>query len=420
MTPPRRSEGTILLLVSAVQFVNVLDFIMVVPLGPDFASALGIPMSQLGLVTGSYTIAGAAAGLAGAAFLDRFDRRTALAVSMAGLVAATAAGGLATGLGTLMATRVAAGLFGGPATSLAFAIVADAVPSERRGRAMGVVMGAFSVAAVLGVPAGLWLSQVGGWRLPFFSVAGVGAGVAAGAVLLMPPMGSHRGPAGRGAAGRGPLGEAYAFLADPAARLSLAATATVMGATFALVPNLAAFLQFNAGLPRERLGLLYMAGGATSFVVLRAVGRAVDRFGAPRVAAVGTAILVVNLALDFYPDVPVLPAWALFLAFMLGNSVRNPALTSLASRVPGASARARFQSTQSAVQHLASAAGALLSSRLLSVGPGDRLVGMDRVALWSTALALALPFLLWRVERHVVRREAAASAEIALPAVAGP
>jgi predicted MFS family arabinose efflux permease len=415
MMPPRRSERTILLLVSAVQFVNVLDFIMVVPLGPDFASALGIPMSQLGLVTGSYTMAGAAAGLAGAAFLDRFDRRTALAVSMAGLVAATAAGGLATGLGTLMATRVAAGLFGGPATSLAFAIVADAVPPERRGRAMGVVMGAFSVAAVLGVPAGLWLSQVGGWRLPFFSVAGVGAGVAAGAVLLMPPMGSHR-----GAASRGPLGEAYAFLADPAARLSLAATATVMGATFALVPNLAAFLQFNAGLPRERLGLLYMAGGATSFVVLRVVGRAVDRVGAPRVAAVGTAILVVNLALDFYPDVPVLPAWALFLAFMLGNSVRNPALTSLASRVPGASARARFQSTQSAVQHLASAAGALLSSRLLSVGPGDRLVGMDRVALWSAARALALPFLLWRVERHVVRREAAASADIALPAVAGP
>jgi predicted MFS family arabinose efflux permease len=415
VTTPRGSERTILLLVSAVQFVNVLDFIMVVPLGPDFASALGIPMSQLGLVTGSYTMAGAAAGIAGAAFLDRFDRRTALAVAMAGLVLATAAGGLATGLGTLMATRVAAGLFGGPATSLAFAIVADAVPSARRGRAMGVVMGAFSAAAVLGVPAGLWLSQVGGWRLPFFSVAGVGAGVASAAVLLMPPMGAHR-----SAAGSAPLGEGYAFLSDPAARLSLAATATVMGATFALVPNLAAFLQFNAGLPRERLGLLYMAGGAMSFVVLRAVGRAVDRVGAPWVAAGGTAILVANLALDFYPDVPVLPAWALFLAFMLGNSVRNPALTSLASRVPGASARARFQSTQSAVQHLASAAGALVSSRLLSVGPGDRLVGMDRVALWSTGLALALPFLLWRVERHVLRREAAASAGISLRTAAGP
>jgi predicted MFS family arabinose efflux permease len=412
--PSHRSERTLLLLVAAVQFVNVLDFIMVVPLGPDFASALGIPMSQLGLVTGSYTLAGAAAGIAGSAFLDRFDRRTALAASMAGLVLATAAGGLATGLGTLMAARVAAGLFGGPATSLAFAIVADAVPSERRGRAMGVVMGAFSVAAVLGVPAGLWLSQAGGWRLPFFSVAGVGAVVVAGALLLMPQMSAHR-----AAAGGDRPGEGYAFLRDPAARLSLAATATVMAATFALVPNLAAFLQFNAGLPRERLGLLYMAGGATSFVVLRVVGRAVDRFGAPRVAAAGTAILVANLLVGFYPDVPGLPAWALFLAFMLGNSVRNPALTSLASRVPAASARARFQSTQSAVQHLASATGALVSSRLLSVGPGDRLAGMDRVALGSAALALALPFLLWRVQRHVLRREAPSPAEPA-PRAAAP
>jgi MFS family permease len=65
-----RRERSILLLVSAVQFVNVLDFVMVVPLGPDFASALGIPVSRLGLVTGSYTLAAAAAGVAGSGFLD--------------------------------------------------------------------------------------------------------------------------------------------------------------------------------------------------------------------------------------------------------------------------------------------------------------------------------------------------------------
>ena len=52
MNTPRR-ERTVLLLVAAVQFVNVLDFVMVVPLGPDFAAALGIPMSSLGLVTAS-------------------------------------------------------------------------------------------------------------------------------------------------------------------------------------------------------------------------------------------------------------------------------------------------------------------------------------------------------------------------------
>jgi len=385
----------------------------VVPLGPDFAAALGIPMSRLGLVAGSYTLAAAAAGIAGSAFLDRFDRRSALAVSMAGLVASTAAAGLAKGLGSLLAARVAAGLFGGPATSLSFAIVADAVPPERRGRAMGVVMGAFSVASVLGVPTGLWLARAGGWRLPFLGVAGLGAVVVGSALLLMPPMRAHLGRApGRRA------GEGYAFLRDRAALLSLSATASTMAATFALVPNLPAFLQFNAGWPRDRLGLLYMAGGALSFAVLRLVGRAIDRFGAPRVAAFGTAVLIGNLSVDFYPAAPMLPAWALFLLLMLGNSARNPCLSSLASRVPRPAERARFQSTQSAVQHLAAAAGALLSSEVLGSAADGRLVGMDRVAVFSAVLAAALPFLLGFVQPLVLRREASEGAADSRPAAA--
>ena len=409
----RTSERTLLWLVSAVQFVNILDFVMVVPLGPDFAAALGIPMSRLGLVAGSYTLAAAAAGIAGSAFLDRFDRRSALAVSMAGLVASTAAAGLAKGLGSLLAARVAAGLFGGPATSLSFAIVADAVPPERRGRAMGVVMGAFSVASVLGVPTGLWLARAGGWRLPFLGVAGLGAVVVGSALLLMPPMRAHLGRApGRRA------GEGYAFLRDRAALLSLSATASTMAATFALVPNLPAFLQFNAGWPRDRLGLLYMAGGALSFAVLRLVGRAIDRFGAPRVAAFGTAVLIGNLSVDFYPAAPMLPAWALFLLLMLGNSARNPCLSSLASRVPRPAERARFQSTQSAVQHLAAAAGALLSSEVLGSAADGRLVGMDRVAVFSAVLAAALPFLLGFVQPLVLRREASEGAADSRPAAA--
>ena len=403
MTAPR-SERTLLLLVSAVQFVNVLDFVMVMPLGPDFAAALGIPVSRLGLVTGSYTLAAAAAGIAGSGFLDRFDRRSALAVAMAGLVLATAAGGLATGLGTLLASRVAAGLFGGPATSLSIAIVADAVPPERRGRAMGVVMGAFSVAAVLGVPAGLWMAQGAGWRAPFLAAAALGVVVAGAALVLMPPMAGHLADAS--AAGR----RGYAFLRDPAALLSLSATGSTMLASFALVPNLAAFLQFNAGWPRERLGTLYLLGGILSFAVLRVVGRAVDRFGAPRVAAAGTAIMLGNMAFGLAPTRPLLPAWGIFLLFILANSLRNPALSSLASRVPLPIERARFQSTQSAVQHLASAAGAVLSSVLLATGDGGVLVGTWKVAALSGVAACALPLLLALVEPRVRRREAARGA----------
>src|SRR5437763_8318960 len=98
---PDRHERAVVLLVAAVQFVNILDFVMVMPLGPDFAAALAIPESKLGLVAGSYTAAAAISGIIGSYFLDRFDRRAALGVAMLGLVAGTAAGGLATGLPSL-------------------------------------------------------------------------------------------------------------------------------------------------------------------------------------------------------------------------------------------------------------------------------------------------------------------------------
>ncbi len=395
------SERMLLFLVGAVQFVNVLDFMMVMPLGPDFAAGLGIPASQLGLVGGAYTAAAAVSGLAAATFLDRFDRRKALAAAMLGLVVATAAGGLATGLGTMVAARVAAGAFGGPATSLSLSIVADAVPAERRGKALGAVMGAFSVASVLGVPAGLELAHLGGWRLPFFAVAGLGLLVAGAALRLMPPMTAHLDRPAE-AARPGPT-----LLRQPAALLSLAATAVTMLSGFAVIPNIAAHLQFNLGYPRDSLGGLYMAGGVVSFMVLRVAGRWVDRVGAPRVAAAGTAVFVLVLLMAFAYPPPWLPVMVVFTAFMIGNSLRSVSMNTLASRVPSPAERARFMSTQSAVQHLASASGAALSTRVLSVGADGRLEGMRSLAFFSTGVALALPLLLLAVTRALARREAA-------------
>jgi predicted MFS family arabinose efflux permease len=55
---------------------------MVSPLGQDFAQALRFPASSIGMVVGAYTAAAFVSGLAGALFLDRFDRRSALAVCM--------------------------------------------------------------------------------------------------------------------------------------------------------------------------------------------------------------------------------------------------------------------------------------------------------------------------------------------------
>jgi predicted MFS family arabinose efflux permease len=393
-------ERRLILLIGAVQFINVLDFVMVMPLGPDFAEALGIPAARLGVVGGAYTAAAAVAGIAGSLFLDRFDRRKALGVSLFGLVLGTALGGFAWDLSSLIVARLVAGAFGGPATSVASAIIADSIPPERRGRALGAIMGAFSVASVLGIPAGLELARLGGWQLPFFAVAALGVIVTLLAVALMPPMTGHLVLHQR-------RGSPFALLRRPLVLLSLTGSACLMFGNFALIPNLSAYFQYNRGYPRAELGLLYLTGGTISFLTMRLAGRAADRFGATSTTAVGTAAFVLTLFLGFIRPLPWLPVLALFVAFMVTNSFRFVAVQSLGTRVPEAGERARFLSLQSCVQHVASAAGAMLASQLLSTRSDGGLAGIDRVASLTALLTACVPVLMGLVEPRVKRRERA-------------
>jgi predicted MFS family arabinose efflux permease len=98
---------------------------------------------------------------------------------------------LAPGYHLLVLARALAGAFGGVTGALILAIVGDAVPEERRGAAMGLVMSAFSLAMIGGVPCGLYLAQLWSWHVPFFALAGLSAVILAAAAWLLPPMRGH-------------------------------------------------------------------------------------------------------------------------------------------------------------------------------------------------------------------------------------
>jgi predicted MFS family arabinose efflux permease len=403
------SERFIIFLVAAVQFVNVLDFMMVMPLGPDFARGLGIPTASLGLVSGSYAAAAALVGFFGASFLDRFDRRKALAVAIIGLVAGTAAGAFAQGLGTMIVARVVAGAFGGPATSLALSIVADVVPPARRGRAMSTVMGAFSIASIFGVPIGLQLSVWFGWRVPFLAVAGLGIVVVFLALGRMPSLTGHleHGHATK------PLDRMIALWGDSTIRLALLTNSLVFIAMFLVIPNIAAHLLQNLGYPRPRLSYAYTVGGIVSLAVIIAAGRAVDKRGPVLVSALGTLVFAVALVLGFIAPNHFfhLPVFALFAIFMSAMSMRNISVSSLSTRVPRHHERAGYMSLQSMSQHLSSALGAVISAQLLHNTPDGRLAGIDRISTLSLVLACTLPPMLAAIVRRVNVREAFAASQ---------
>jgi len=384
-----------------VQFINILDFMMVMPLGPDFAAALGIPASHIGYVGGSYTVAAAVSGLIASFFLDRFDRRAALAVSLAGLAVATAAGGLAVDLPTLLLARIAAGALGGPAYALSMSVIADNVAVERRGRAMGLVMGAFAASSVLGVPIGLELARLGGWRMPFFAVAALGALVMLAVFQVLTPQRAHLG--GNAVSS---LERLVSLFGRRRMWLAYALAVLMMMQGFMIIPNIAAYAQFNLDFPRAQMGLLYLLGGSISFFGTRAAGSLVDRFGSAPVTLVTTVLfcaVIWSIFVDYWTGLPLL---ALFPLFMFFSSARMVANSAIISKVPEPRERAGFSSMVGAVHHLASAMGAFLSAMILDTAADGSLLHMPANGITAIALGVPIPLLMVWLERDVRRRAA--------------
>ncbi len=394
---------------------------MVMPLGPDFARALDIPTSRIGLIGGAYTAAAFVSGFIGTLYLDRLDRRRALGIAMTGLVSATALGGLALGFHTLVVARVLAGFCGGPAASLALAIVADSVAPERRGRAMGYVGGAFSAASVLGVPIGLWLAEWGGaddgWRVPFFAVSALGFITIFFAIRIMKPQRAHM--TGLTAFDlRERLGALKEIGLRPTTILGFSATYLSLFGNFLLIPNMSAYFQFNLGYPRDNLSALYFCGGIVSFFGMRYVGRLIDRQGAFRVSVlIASALVVVYYAL-FYHYSPVFPVLFLFTLFMTVNSARFVIVNTTTSKIPAAHERAGFMSLMTAVQHLGTSTAAFASSALLVEGAGGALEHIPRLTVISALIAASIPFLIGRLEKRLYRKPEDVNIEMALEVTA--
>lgn len=396
---PHISERSILFLVGAVQFVNILDFIMVLPLGPDFAPKLGIPDNDLGWIGGSYTAAAAVAGLISSLFIDKLDRKVALLAALSGLMLATAFGGFAWDFKSLLLSRVLAGFCGGPATSVAWSIVADAVEPARRGQAMGKVMGAFSLAAVFGVPFGLEAARLHDWATPFFVTAALGAVIVALVMKLMPPMRAHLAQV----TDRVSLRYLLSLLMRPLNALTFLYILLAMLASFSIVPNISAYVQYNLHYPRAGLGWLYAVGGAVSFVTMRITGRLIDRWSASAGSFISMVTYILVLWVSFIHPLPGLPVMAIFILFMFAMGMRNVSSTTLATKIPPPQERAGFMSLLSCVQSLGMSLGAFSSTRMLAENADRSLNGMDRLAMVCVGFSLFVP-LLMRVVEHRLKK----------------
>ena len=376
------AERRIVRLVSAIQFLTIIDFQMVMPLGADFARDLGIPASTIGWVTGAYTAAAFVAGIAGARLLNKVNRRLAMTVSLWGLVIATALGGLSINYTTLICARILAGLFSGPAMSLSYALLTDHVPEQRRGRALGMVGSIWSFAGIVGLPVGLKLAEWGNWRTPFFIIAALG-------VFLIPLlMAAVKRTAAKPNDPLAQIGVLVHRAHKKSIVLAFVLNSLSIGGNYLVVPSVAAYFQLNLGYPRDHLSLLYFVAGVVTFFTVRFSGRMIDRFGAAKLILPLTPCVVAVYYLLFVHYNPALPVMLMFVLTGVFNSARYTIISTETSKVPPPEQRAGFMSLISAAQALGQSLGAFASSLILfdpGIGP---LQNMPR-ATWLAILIAA-------------------------------
>ncbi|NBX02543.1 MAG: MFS transporter [Alphaproteobacteria bacterium] len=397
MTRPALSESRLILLMGVIIFTNILDFMMVMPLGPDFARALGIPAERIGIIAGSYTLEAAVTGLVASLFLDRFNRKKALLFSLFGLAIATLLGALAWNTESLLATRLLAGAFGGPLSSLCNSMIADHIPHERRGAAIGKTAGGFAAAAVLGVPFGLNLALHFGWRAPFLAVGAFMLIIFLIGARYLPTHGNipqHDSTKHR----------ALLILHCFRNRISLSAfgyTALATMTSMMIVPNISAHVQMNLNYPRADLDLLYFFGGIVSFFGMRLVGKIVDKTSAFFASILSSAIFIIAVFLGFIWFGHGVPFVLIMVGFMSASSARNVCGNALSSKIPRPSERGSFMSLISVMMHVGTTAGAFISAQMLTHTDDNKLHGIENVGILSVGLSLLVPVLFYITEKHL-------------------
>lgn len=403
LTP--RQERQVLWLIAAVQLTLILDFMIMMPLGPELMARLDISAARFGAMVSAYTLASGVMGLLGTLWLDRFDRKRTLIVLYGGFIAATISCGAAMSPAWLLISRALAGACAGLLWAVLMAVIVDLVPVERRGRAIGTVMTSHGLSAVAGVPLGLSLASQWGWRAPFLAIAALAIVLWIGVTWRLPAVDRHLAAPDSGEA---PSPSAPLF--SPGLALGWGLTFCVVFSGFLLIPYLGAFMVGNLGLRASDLPWVYLCGGSAALLTSRWIGHLVDRHRPARVLAcllLGT--MVPHLWFTHLSPSPLPAVIGVFVLFMTLTSGRIiPTIALITSRVPPA-LRGRFMAVNSAASDGASGLAAWTSGILIASSPDGALIGFDRMGWMAVGVTLVALSVLWLLGRTAAQESAAAT-----------
>jgi len=391
-----RYQQLVVGMLAFLQFAVVLDFMIMAPLGAVIMPALDIDTAQFGLVVSAYAFSAGAAGVLTAGFADRFDRKKLLLFFYTGFIAGTWWCGVAGSFEALLMARIVTGLFGGVIGSMVFAISTDLFPLAMPGRVMGFVQTAFAASQVLGIPAGLYLSNRWDWHVPFLAMAVLGAIGGLVVAWKMEPVTGHLNDPQTLSPGRHLL----RTVTEPRYLVAFATTGLVATGGYMLMPFGSAYAVNNLGIDLHSLPTVYLVTGLCTICFGPLIGRAADAVGPFKVFVFGSVLSMVMVLAYTHLGRITLPVLVAFNAVMfVGIFSRIIPFQAMVSSIPSPQQRGAFNAISASIQQLSGGLASVVAGHMVTMGPDGQLQHFDRVGYVVVVSLVATLLLGWRLQR---------------------
>lgn len=384
-----------LITLAAINFTNIMDFMIMMPLGPQLMRIFDITPQQFGLIVSSYTFSAGVSGFCAAFFVDRFDRKNFLQFLYVGFLLGTLACGLAPNYHLLMLARVFTGIFGGVLGAVILSIVGDVIPFERRGTAMAFIMAAFSAASVFGVPFGLWIANEMGWNAPFICLAALAIPIQLCIYKFVPNLNSHT-----ESAKQNNIRQILVNItSDANQRKAVTLMVVIMFGHFSIIPFLSPYMVANVGFTEHQLSYIYLFGGILTIATSPFIGKLSDRVGKLKVFTWFVTLCCIPVIL--ITSMPKVDLWmalivtSIFFAMSSGRFIPAQAMVTATVQPKN---RGSFMSIVSSMQQLGAGFASYIAGVIVVKQPTGEMTNYNIVGYMSVGAAVLTLFLVRRIK----------------------
>lgn len=162
---------------------------IVIGILPSVAAGLGVSLGLAGQLTAAFSLTFALAAPAALVLTRRMERKSILAFALAVFILSNLVAALSPGIAVLFAARIVMAAASATVCLMATMLATELAGPDRRGRAIGLIFMGISGSMVLGVPAGMLISNLFGWRGVFVALALLAVPILAVCQLLLPVSG---------------------------------------------------------------------------------------------------------------------------------------------------------------------------------------------------------------------------------------